>query len=76
MLAIVNTFPIPLLDGGHLLFLGIEAIRRKPIGARAREFAYRNGLVFIIMLMFIVFYTDIERFGIIRRIIQFFLKQG
>jgi regulator of sigma E protease len=62
MLAIVNTFPIPLLDGGHLLFLGIEAIRRKPIGARAREFAYRVGLVFIIMLMLIVFYNDIYRF--------------
>ncbi len=62
MLAIVNTLPIPILDGGHLVFLGIEAIRRRPIGARAREFAYRVGLVFIIMLMIIVFYNDIYRF--------------
>jgi regulator of sigma E protease len=62
MLAIVNILPIPILDGGHLLFLGIEAIRRKPIGARAREFAYRVGLVFIIMLMLFVFYNDIARF--------------
>lgn len=61
-LAIINTLPIPMLDGGHLLFLGIEAIRRKPIGARAREFAYRVGLVFIIMLMLLVFYNDITRF--------------
>lgn len=67
MLAIVNILPIPILDGGHLLFLGIEAIRRKPIGVRAREFAYRVGLVFIIMLMLFVFYNDISRF---------FLKQG
>ena len=61
-LAIINTLPIPMLDGGHLLFLGIEAIRRKPIGARVREFAYRVGLVFIIMLMLLVFYNDITRF--------------
>ena len=66
-LAIVNILPIPVLDGGHLLFLGIEAIRRKPISARAREFAYRVGLVIIIMLMIIVSYNDITRF---------FLKQG
>jgi regulator of sigma E protease len=61
-LAIINIFPIPLLDGGHLLFLGIEAIRRKPISARTREFAYRAGLVIIIMLMVFVFYNDITRF--------------
>ena len=66
-LAVINIFPIPLLDGGHLLFLGIEAIRRKPIGARARDLAYRAGLVIIIMLMFFVFYNDISRF---------FLQQG
>jgi regulator of sigma E protease len=66
-LAVINIFPIPLLDGGHLLFLGIEAIRRKPIGARARDLAYRAGLVIIIMLMLFVFYNDISRF---------FLKQG
>jgi len=67
MLAIVNILPIPILDGGHLLFLGIEAIRRKPIGVKARNLAYRAGLVIIIMLMLIVFYNDITRF---------FLKQG
>jgi regulator of sigma E protease len=61
-LAIINTLPIPLLDGGHLLFLGIEAIRKKPISVRTRELAYRFGLVFIIMLMLIVFYNDIYRF--------------
>ena len=66
-LAIVNTLPIPILDGGHLLFLGIEAIRRKPIGVKAKNLAYRAGLVIIIMLMLIVFYNDITRF---------FLKQG
>ena len=62
MLAIVNTLPIPILDGGHLVFLGIEAIRGRPISVRTREFAYRVGLVFIIMLMIIVFYNDIYRF--------------
>jgi regulator of sigma E protease len=67
MLAIVNTLPIPILDGGHLLFLGIEAVRRKPIGVKARNLAYRAGLVFIIMLMLFAFYIDITRY---------FLKQG
>ncbi len=67
MLAIINTIPIPLLDGGHLLFLGIEGIRKKPIGVKARELAYRVGLVFIILLMLLVFYNDITRF---------FLRQG
>ena len=66
-LAIINILPIPLLDGGHLLFIGIEAIRRKPIGVKARELAYRAGLVFIIMLMLFVIYNDIARF---------FLKRG
>ncbi|MFQ5840994.1 MAG: RIP metalloprotease RseP [Thermodesulfobacteriota bacterium] len=66
-LAIINMIPIPLLDGGHLLFLGIEAIRRKPVGIKARNLAYRAGLVIIIMLMLIVFYNDITRW---------FLKQG
>jgi regulator of sigma E protease len=61
MLAIINILPIPILDGGHLLFLGIEGIRKKPIGMRARELAYRVGLIFIIMLMLIVFYNDITR---------------
>lgn len=61
-LAIINTIPIPVLDGGHLLFLGIEGIRRKPIGVKARELAYRTGLVIIIILMLFVFYNDISRF--------------
>jgi regulator of sigma E protease len=61
-LAIINILPIPVLDGGHLLFFGIEAIRRKPIGAKARDLAYRAGLVIIIMLMLIVFYIDITRY--------------
>ena len=61
-LAIINTLPIPILDGGHLLFLGIEAIRRKPVSVKTRELAYRAGLIIIIMLMLIVFYIDITRF--------------
>jgi regulator of sigma E protease len=66
-LAIVNTLPIPILDGGHLFFLGIEAIRRKPIDAKVRNVANITGYVIIIMLMLIVFYNDITRF---------FLKPG
>jgi regulator of sigma E protease len=66
-LAIINVLPIPVLDGGHLLFLGIEGIRRKPVGVRTREVAYRAGLVIIIMLMLLVMYNDITKW---------FLKRG
>jgi len=60
-LAILNFLPIPVLDGGHLLFYTIEIIRRKPLSIKAREIAQQFGLVVIISLMVLVFYNDITR---------------
>lgn len=60
-LAIFNLLPLPVLDGGHLLFLAIEAIRRKPVSARVMEWVQQAGLVFIIGLMLFVTYNDIGR---------------
>jgi regulator of sigma E protease len=60
-LGVLNLLPIPILDGGHILFLGIEAIRRKPLEEKIMGIAQRVGLVFIIMLFGFVFYNDFMR---------------
>jgi regulator of sigma E protease len=58
-LAFINLLPIPALDGGHLVFYASEAIRRKPIGARSQEWAYRTGIAFVLALMVFVTINDI-----------------
>ncbi len=60
-LGILNILPIPVLDGGHLLLLGIEAIRRKPLSVRQMEIAQQFGLSLILLLMVIVFKNDLAR---------------
>jgi regulator of sigma E protease len=60
-LGVINLFPIPVLDGGHFLFLGLEAILRKPISIKKMEIAQQIGLMFIILLMLFAFYNDLIR---------------
>jgi regulator of sigma E protease len=60
-LAIINLLPIPILDGGHLLFFLIEAVIRRPVTGKLREVAVHAGLLFIVLLMALVFYNDISR---------------
>ena len=60
-LAIINLLPVPILDGGHLLFFLIEAVIRRPVTGRIREVAVQLGLLFIVFLMCLVFYNDISR---------------
>ncbi|GAB4411348.1 MAG: RIP metalloprotease RseP [Thermodesulfovibrionales bacterium] len=60
-LGILNLLPIPILDGGHILFLSIEAIRRKPLNEKVIIIAQRVGLAIIITLMVFAFYNDIMR---------------
>lgn len=50
-LGLINLFPIPMLDGGHLLFYGVEAVRGKPISEQVQEYAFRFGLVILVSLM-------------------------
>lgn len=57
-IGLVNLFPIPLLDGGHLLFYGIEAVRGRPMSEGAQEFSFRIGVALIVMLMVFGFYND------------------
>ncbi|MBI3378065.1 MAG: RIP metalloprotease RseP [Nitrospirae bacterium] len=61
-LGVLNLLPIPILDGGHILFLGIEAVRRKPLSEKVMMIAQRIGLAIIITLMVFAFYNDIMRF--------------
>ena len=60
-LGILNLLPIPVLDGGHLTFLTLEAIRRKPLNERAQVIAQQIGIAFLGTLMVFVFYNDILR---------------
>ncbi|MBW1891413.1 MAG: RIP metalloprotease RseP [Deltaproteobacteria bacterium] len=60
-LAIINFLPIPVLDGGHILFFLIEAIIRRPVNTRMREIAQQAGIFILIMLMIFVFYNDLSR---------------
>jgi regulator of sigma E protease len=60
-LGVINLFPIPILDGGHFLFLTLEAILRRPISIRKMEIAQQIGLTLIILLMLFAFYNDLIR---------------
>ncbi len=58
-LAFINLLPIPGLDGGHLAFYAAEAVRRKPVGPRGLELAYRTGMALVLMLMLFVTFNDL-----------------
>jgi regulator of sigma E protease len=60
-LGILNLFPIPILDGGHLFFNFFELVFRRPLSMRIREIAQQIGLILIVLLMILAFYNDILR---------------
>jgi regulator of sigma E protease len=60
-LGILNLLPIPILDGGHILFYLIELIIRRPVSARVREMSQQVGMAMLLMLMVLAFYNDIIR---------------
>ncbi len=60
-LAIFNVLPIPVLDGGHILFLAIEKIRKRPLSPKVQDVAAHVGLTLLLLLMLFVFYFDIMR---------------
>jgi regulator of sigma E protease len=59
-LGLINLFPVPVLDGGHLLFYAAEAVRGKPLGQRAQEYGFRIGLALVVTLMLYVTWNDIH----------------
>ena len=60
-LGLINLLPIPVLDGGHLLFFLLEAARRRPLPLRAREVASLGGMLVLMLLMLVAFKNDVER---------------
>ena len=62
-IGLLNLFPIPLLDGGHLLFYAIEALRGRPVSERVQEVGFRIGFAIIVMLMIFTVWNDVSRWS-------------
>lgn len=65
-LALINLFPIPILDGGHLVFYAAEAVRGRPLTARTQEYAFRGGFALLITLMIFATWNDLTQLGVVR----------
>ena len=72
-LCIINLLPIPMLDGGHLMFYGFEALRGKPLGQRAQEYGFRIGLALVITLMVFATWNDLVHLKVIESIRSLFV---
>ncbi len=64
-LGLVNLFPVPLLDGGHLVYYSIEAVRGRPLGERMQEWGFRFGIAFVLGLMLFATWNDLVYFDVI-----------
>jgi regulator of sigma E protease len=60
-LGLINLFPIPMLDGGHLIFYFIEAIMGRPVNEKAQEYSFRFGLILVLLLMVFATWNDLEQ---------------
>lgn len=69
-LGLINLFPVPMLDGGHLLFYVYEAIRGKPLGEKAQEYSFRVGLAMVLSLMIFATWNDLVQL----RVVDFFIN--
>jgi regulator of sigma E protease len=63
-LGFINLLPVPMLDGGHLFFYAIEAVRRKPVEPEVQEWAFRGGLAAVLALMVLVTFNDLGSLGL------------
>jgi regulator of sigma E protease len=63
-LGFINLLPVPLLDGGHLFFYAVEAVRRRPLSAQALDWAFRGGLALILALLVFVTINDLGSLGL------------
>ena len=71
-LGMINLFPIPILDGGHLLFYGVEAVLRRPLTERMQEFAFRIGLALVLSLTVFATWNDLVNLGVFKFIAGLF----
>jgi regulator of sigma E protease len=67
-LGFINLLPVPVLDGGHLLFYAVEAVRRRPVSVRAQEWAFRGGLALLLALLLFTTVNDLGSFGVWERL--------
>ncbi|MCP4649316.1 MAG: RIP metalloprotease RseP [PVC group bacterium] len=74
-LAIINLFPIPVLDGGHLVFMFIEKIKGKPVSIKTQEVATRIGFALLLALMVFTVYNDLLRYDFFQKVCGFFTKK-
>jgi regulator of sigma E protease len=63
-LGFINLLPVPVLDGGHLLFYAMEAVRRRPVSVQAQEWAFRGGLALLLALLLFTTLNDLGSFGV------------
>jgi regulator of sigma E protease len=63
-LGFINLLPVPMLDGGHLAFYAVEAVRRRPLSLRAQEWAFRGGLALLLALLLFTTVNDLASFGL------------
>jgi regulator of sigma E protease len=71
-LGLINLFPIPMLDGGHLLLYGIEAARGKPLGERVQEYCFRFGLAMVLSLMLFATWNDLVQLKVVEYVVDLF----
>jgi regulator of sigma E protease len=67
-LGLINLFPIPMLDGGHLAFYSIEALLGRPLNAKTQEYGFRFGLILVLMLVIFVTWNDLVHLEVIENI--------
>ena len=67
-LGFINLLPVPMLDGGHLVFYVAEAIRRRPVSERAQDWAFRGGLALLLALLLFTTVNDLASFGLFERL--------
>jgi len=65
-LGLMNLIPIPVLDGGHLLFLAAEAVRGRPVPPKAQDYSTRAGLALLACLFVVVTWNDLPHLGLVR----------
>lgn len=64
-IGLINLFPVPMLDGGHLLYYGLEAARGRPLGQRAQDFGLRIGFTLVVMLMLFATWNDLVHLRVV-----------
>ena len=69
-LGFINLLPVPMLDGGHLFFYAVEAVRRRPVSEQAQEWAFRGGFALILALLMFTTFNDLGSFGVWARLGQ------